>query len=95
MAPLMVTLSEAIARARSEDRSVLTEIESKQVLAAAGIPVAEATLAPSPAAAVNVAAAAGFPVVLQLVSPAAPHTSSLRCLPTTQRPRARRTPPCA
>jgi len=77
MAPLMVTLTEAIKRARSEDRSVLTEIESKQVLAAAGIPVAEATLAASAEEAVKAAAEAGFPVVLKIVSPDVTHKSDV------------------
>jgi acyl-CoA synthetase (NDP forming) len=77
MAPLMVTLTEAIKRARSEDRSVLTEIESKQVLAAAGIPVAEATLAASAEEAAKVAAEAGFPVVLKIVSPDVTHKSDV------------------
>ncbi len=77
MAPLMVTLTEAIKRARSEDRSVLTEIESKQVLAAAGIPVAEATLAASAEEAVKAAAKAGFPVVLKIVSPDVTHKSDV------------------
>ena len=73
----MVTLSEAIERARSENRSVLTEIESKQVLAAAGIPVAEATLAASADDAAKAAAKAGFPVVLKIVSPDVTHKSDV------------------
>ncbi len=73
----MVTLSEAIERARSEDRSVLTEIESKQVLAAAGIPVAEATLATSADEAAKAAAKADFPVVLKIVSPDVTHKSDV------------------
>ena len=77
MAPLMVTLSEAIERARAQDRSVLTEIESKQVLAAAGIPVAEATLAASADEAVYSAAKAGYPVVLKIVSPDVTHKSDV------------------
>lgn len=77
MAPLMVTLSEAIERARSEDRSVLTEIESKQVLAAAGIPVAEATLAASADEAAKAAAKVGFPVVLKIVSLDVTHKSDV------------------
>ncbi len=77
MAPLMVTLSEAIERARSEDRSVLTEIESKQILAAAGIPVAETTLATSADEAATAAAKADFPVVLKIVSPDVTHKSDV------------------
>jgi acetyl-CoA synthetase (ADP-forming) len=77
MAPLMVTLSEAIERARAQDRTVLTEIESKQVLAAAGIPVAEATLATSADEAAQAAAKAGFPAVLKIVSPDVTHKSDV------------------
>ena len=77
MAPPMVSLSEAIERARSEDRSVLTEIESKQILAAAGIPVAEATLATSADEAAKAAAKAGFAVVLKIVSPDVTHKSDI------------------
>ena len=73
----MVTLSEAIERARSEDRSVLTEIESKQVLATAGINVAETTLATSPDDAAKAAAKAGFPAVLKIVSPDVTHKSDV------------------
>jgi acyl-CoA synthetase (NDP forming) len=71
----MVTLADAIARARAEDRAVLTEIESKQALAAAGIPVVEATLAATADAAVDAAKQAGYPVVLKIVSPEVTHKS--------------------
>jgi len=77
MAPPMVTLSEAIERAHNEDRSVLTEIESKQILAAAGINVAKATLATSADDAAKAAAKAGFPVVLKIVSPNVTHKSDV------------------
>ncbi len=73
----MVTLSEAIERARAENRSVLTEIESKQILVAAGIPVAEATLATSADDAAKAAAKTGFPVVLKIVSPDVTHKSDV------------------
>jgi len=77
MRSLMVTLSEAIAHARSQDRSVLTEIESKQVLAAAGIPVAEARLAATADEAAKVAADVGYPVVLKIMSPDVTHKSDV------------------
>ncbi|HUF54109.1 MAG TPA: acetate--CoA ligase family protein [Dehalococcoidia bacterium] len=73
----MVTLSEAIERARSQNRTVLTEIESKQVLAAAGIPVVEAKLAASADEAVKAAGEAGYPVVLKIVSPDVTHKSDV------------------
>jgi acyl-CoA synthetase (NDP forming) len=77
MTPLMVTLSEAIEHARSQNRTVLTEIESKQVLAAAGIPVAEAKLAASADEAAKAADEAGYPVVLKIVSPEVTHKSDV------------------
>ncbi|MEX0682636.1 MAG: acetate--CoA ligase family protein [Dehalococcoidia bacterium] len=73
----MVTLAEAIERARSQDRTVLTEIESKQVLAAAGIPVAAARLAATADDAAKAAAEVGFPVVLKIVSPDVTHKSDV------------------
>jgi acyl-CoA synthetase (NDP forming) len=73
----MTTLTDAIQQARSQGRTVLTEIESKQVLAAAGIPVAEATLAPSAEAAAKAADAAGYPVVMKIVSPDITHKSDV------------------
>jgi acyl-CoA synthetase (NDP forming) len=77
MTPLMVTLNEAIERARSQNRTVLTEIESKQVLAAAGIPVAEAKLAATADEAAKAAGEAGYPVVLKIVSPDVTHKSDV------------------
>jgi len=47
----------------------LTEVESKQVLAAYGIPIVPTRLAATPAAAAALAAEVGGPVVLKLVSP--------------------------
>jgi acetyltransferase len=60
----MTALTEAIAAASAQGRTVLTEIESKQVLAAANKPVAEARLAATADDAVKAAEAVGFPVVL-------------------------------
>jgi len=56
---------------------VLTEIESKQVLAAAGIPVAVAHLATDADEAVKAAKKAGFPVVIKIVSPDITHKSDV------------------
>jgi acyl-CoA synthetase (NDP forming) len=71
------TLAEAVEKAKSEGRTVLTEIESKQVLAAAGIPVAEAHLATDAAEAAKAAKKAGFPVVIKIVSPDITHKSDV------------------
>jgi len=53
---------------RTEDRPILTEFESKQVLKAYGIPVVETVLAATEEQAVAAALKIGFPVVLKLNS---------------------------
>ncbi len=73
----VVTLAKAIQRAKKDGRTVLTEIESKQVLAAAGIPVAEAQLATTAEDAGKAAKKAGFPVVIKVVSPDITHKSDV------------------
>ena len=73
----MVTLAKAIERAKKDGRTVLTEIESKQVLAAAGIPVVEAQLATTAEDAGKAAKKAGFPVVIKIVSPDITHKSDI------------------
>jgi acyl-CoA synthetase (NDP forming) len=72
-----MTMTETIARAHSEGRTVLTEIESKQILAEAGIPVVAATLATTADEAVKAADAAGYPAVLKIVSPDITHKSDV------------------
>lgn len=59
----------------NENRSVLTEIESKQILLHLGIPVPEFFLATSAIEAVEHAREIGFPVVLKIVSPEIVHKS--------------------
>ena len=73
----MTTLAEAAAIAKSQGRTVLTEIESKQVLAAAGIPVAETKLAATADEAAKAADEAGYPVVIKIVSPDITHKSDV------------------
>jgi acyl-CoA synthetase (NDP forming) len=68
---------EIIDRAKSEGRSILTEVESKQILAEAGIPVARAQLAATRDEAVAVARQIGPPVVLKIVSPDISHKSDV------------------
>jgi acyl-CoA synthetase (NDP forming) len=68
---------EIIDRAKSEGRSILTEVESKQILAEAGIPVARAQLAATRDEAVAVARQIGLPVVLKIVSPDISHKSDV------------------
>jgi len=65
--------AEAIGAGRSE----LSEIESKQILDAIGIPVTTAHLAQSAEEAAELAARVGFPAVLKVVSPQAVHKSEV------------------
>ena len=66
-----------IDRAKNEGRTVLTEVESKQILEEAGIPTARAQLAASREAAIAAAKKLGFPVVLKVVSPEISHKSDV------------------
>jgi acetyltransferase len=64
-------------RVRAEKRDILTEFESKQVLAAYGIPVAATYIATDAAAAVKAAQQIGFPVVLKLYSETITHKTDV------------------
>jgi acetyltransferase len=66
-----------LARVRAEGRTILTEFESKQVLAAYGIPVAATYIATDAAAAVKAAEKIGFPVVLKLYSETITHKTDV------------------
>jgi acetyltransferase len=68
---------ELLRSARSEGRTLLTEIESKRVLAAYGIPVVETRFAVSAEEAVREAQAIGFPVVLKLSSRTITHKNEV------------------
>lgn len=70
----MVTTS-PLAGAREEGRAQLTEIEAKELVGAAGIPVIETELARSKTEAESVARRLGFPVALKIVSPDVIHKS--------------------
>jgi len=70
-----MSVAEVIDKARSQGRAVLSEIESKQVLEEAGIPVARARLASTAKEAAQAAESLGFPVVLKVVSPDLAHKS--------------------
>jgi acyl-CoA synthetase (NDP forming) len=69
--------AEILETARREKRTLLTEIESKQWLKAAKIPVVETRLATSKKEAVEIAAKMGFPVVMKIVSPDISHKSDV------------------
>lgn len=70
-----MTKTELLKQAKKENRTQLTEIESKQLIKEAGIPVVEARLARTKAEAVALAKKIGFPVVLKIVSPDVIHKS--------------------
>jgi acetyltransferase len=63
--------------ARAEGRSLLTEVESKEVLAAYGIAVAETRVAADTDAAVAAADAIGYPVVLKVYSHTITHKTDV------------------
>jgi acyl-CoA synthetase (NDP forming) len=67
--------SRTIERARRDGRTLLTEVESKQLVLEAGIPVVEASLATDAARAVRMSQEMGFPVVLKIASPDVVHKS--------------------
>ena len=66
-----------IDNALQQQRTLLSEIEAKQILYDLGIPTAMGQLATSEAEAVQVAEALGFPVVLKIVSPDIVHKSDV------------------
>jgi acyl-CoA synthetase (NDP forming) len=66
-----------IDRAKSAGRTVLTEVESKQILEEAGIPTARAQLAAGRDQAIAAAKQMGFPVVLKVLSPEISHKSDV------------------
>jgi acyl-CoA synthetase (NDP forming) len=67
--------TQIIEKARSEGRVVLTEIESKQLLASLGIRTTEMRLAASREDAVAVSREIGYPCVLKVSSPEITHKS--------------------
>jgi acetyltransferase len=66
-----------VARSRGEKRTILTEFESKQVLAAYGIPVAKTIIAANQADAVKAADEIGYPIVLKLYSETITHKTDV------------------
>ena len=68
---------ELIQKTRQQGRTILTEIDSKQVLRAYGIPVAETVLAATEAEAVAAANRIGYPVVLKLFSETITHKTDV------------------
>jgi acetyltransferase len=75
--PDRALVASIIGRARSEARTILTEFESKQVLAAYGVPTAKTIVAADAAAAVKAAEEIGYPVVLKLFSETITHKTDV------------------
>ena len=72
-----MTSTSVIERVRQQGRTVLSEIEAKQLLAEAGIPVIEARLAATRDEAIAAAERLGYPTVLKIVSPQITHKSDV------------------
>ncbi|MFC1933801.1 acetate--CoA ligase family protein [Chloroflexota bacterium] len=70
-----MTRREIIDKARSEGRTLLTEIEAKELVKQAGVSVVETKLATSREEAVSLSQQVGFPIVLKIASPDIVHKS--------------------
>jgi acetyltransferase len=70
-----VTARKIIADVRADSRTALTEIESKKIFSAYGLPVVQTELAKSEDEAAKMAEEIGYPVVLKIVSPDILHKS--------------------
>jgi len=68
-------MNEIINRAQTENRTYLTEIESKNLIMEAGMPVVEGSLARDKEEAIRIANQLGFPVALKIISPDIIHKS--------------------
>ena len=70
-------VEEILAGARRSGRTLLNEVESKQVLAGYGIPVVETRVASSEREATEIARVLGFPVVLKVFSDTITHKTDV------------------
>jgi acetate---CoA ligase (ADP-forming) subunit beta len=70
-----MTVNEIISLARKEKRTILTEIEAKQILQEAGITCTDTMLAPTKDQAVSLSDEIGYPVVLKVSSVDISHKS--------------------
>ena len=64
-----MTKQQIIDKARTESRTLLTEVESKELLRQAGISIIDTRLATSKEEAISISKQLGFPVVLKIASP--------------------------
>ncbi|MGD0765781.1 MAG: acetate--CoA ligase family protein [Dehalococcoidia bacterium] len=72
-----MSIASVIDKARADKRTLLTEVESKDILEEAGIPTARARLATSSPEAAKIAQEIGFPVALKVISPDISHKSDI------------------
>lgn len=70
-----MTTAQILSSAKQEKRTVLTEIEAKQILSEAGIPCTQTVLASSKEKAVSISEELGYPVVLKVSSVDISHKS--------------------
>jgi acyl-CoA synthetase (NDP forming) len=72
-----MSVTSIIDKAKNEGRTILSEVEAKEILEDAGISTARSRLATSKKEAVALAQELGFPVVLKVVSPQITHKSDV------------------
>jgi acyl-CoA synthetase (NDP forming) len=72
-----MTFNSVLTQARSEGRNLLNEVEAKQLLQEAGVPVVTTVLASTHEEARAQAEQVGYPVVLKIVSPDIAHKSDV------------------
>ena len=72
-----MTTTDVLQKARLDGRTLLTEVESKELIRESGISVIETRLARSKAEAVRMAQEMGLPAVLKIVSPDVIHKSDV------------------
>jgi acetyltransferase len=77
LAPDRAMAEQMIQSVRQSGRTILTEFESKQLLAAYNIPIVETRIARSEAEAIGAANAIGYPVVLKIYSETITHKTDV------------------
>lgn len=75
--PITATARRIVRQALAEGRRMLSEPESKAVLAAYGIPIVETRVAATVEEALRMAEAIGYPVALKIISPEIAHKSEV------------------
>jgi acyl-CoA synthetase (NDP forming) len=68
-------INRIITQAKKENRTLLTEVESKQVMAQAGLAVVETRLATTKKEAASLSEKLGYPVAMKVISPEITHKS--------------------